>query len=97
MVNGEKALRTQPEAETEAVELLSALAERYRLTGRTKGDLFAILASIASTAVIGMARIIDEADPDHPNCPIYRARDHIGALAHGARDETPETKGHGPH
>jgi hypothetical protein len=74
-------------ADIEAAQLLAALAERYRVAGRTRGDLLTILASIASCAVIGMAYMIDENDPSHPECPLCRARDHIGALAHGARDE----------
>jgi hypothetical protein len=87
---------TGPEAE--ATELLAALAERYRLAGRTTGDLFTILASVASFAAIGMANILDMDDPAYPDCPLCRACGHIRALTHNALDKARDKAGgHGVH
>jgi hypothetical protein len=78
--------------ETEAVELLAALAKRYRIAGRTTVDLFEILATIASHAVIGMSNILHLDDPEHPDCPLCRACGHVDALAHGVRDDAGATE-----
>jgi hypothetical protein len=87
---------TGPEAE--AVELLAVLSERYRIAGRTQGDLFTILASVASFAAIGMANILDLDDPAHPDCPLCRSCEHIAATVHNARDEARDkARGRGVH
>jgi hypothetical protein len=79
--------RAELAADAEAAGLLADLAKRYRLAGKTKGDLFIILSAVASTAAIGMANILDMADRDHPDCPLCRACEHICATAHNARDK----------